>query len=57
MTGSLEKMRALVDRLNETAKAYYAGTPMIADMQWVESQKWLVTVGFDSSICVWVLNK
>jgi len=34
VTGSLEKMRALVDRLNETAKAYYAGTPMIADMQW-----------------------
>ncbi|MCR4883860.1 MAG: NAD-dependent DNA ligase LigA [Clostridiales bacterium] len=27
-------MRALVDRLNETAQAYYAGNPIIADMQW-----------------------
>ncbi len=34
MTSSLEKMRALVDRLNETAQAYYAGNPIIADMQW-----------------------
>lgn len=32
-------------------------TGTIADMEWVESQKWLVTVGFDSSICVWVLDK
>lgn len=32
-------------------------TGTIADMQWVESQRWLVTVGFDSSICVWVLDK
>ncbi len=34
MSSSSEKMRALVDRLNETARAYYAGTPVIADMQW-----------------------
>lgn len=27
-------MRELVDRLNETAKAYYAGEPVISDMQW-----------------------
>lgn len=34
MASALEKMRLLVDRLNETARAYYAGNPMIADMQW-----------------------
>lgn len=30
-------------------------TGTIADMQWVESESWLVTVGFDSSICIWKL--
>ncbi|MBQ9307038.1 MAG: NAD-dependent DNA ligase LigA [Clostridia bacterium] len=29
-------MRELVDRLNETAQAYYAGHPTISDMQWDE---------------------
>ena len=30
------RMRELVDRLNETAQAYYAGHPTISDMQWDE---------------------
>ena len=30
------RMRELVDRLNETAAAYYAGEPVISDMQWDE---------------------
>ncbi len=31
-------------------------TGTIADMEWIPSAQWLVTVGFDSSICVWKLE-
>ena len=32
---SMEKMRALVDRLNETARAYYTlDKPLISDAEW-----------------------
>ena len=51
MTDVVSRMRPLIDRLNETAHAYYVlGEPIISDMQWDQLYDQLVALEKESGV-------